>query len=343
MNFKAREKFIKKNLNYGESYLTLCKEDIYYLSGFHGSFSLLLISNKKSFLFVDGRYYEKAKKLSNINEIILFTDLWKELKTIINTLKIKKIIFDGDSITYNFYKKLSQELSSVELVTDDNKMIKKMREIKDEDEIKVIRKAVSKSLKAYEDFFERYRLVNLSEIECVNYLEFNLKKYGEGISFDTLILSGSNSSVPHGTPSKRIIEWGDTVIIDFGLKYKHYCTDHTRTWLLRNHKMEKYLQIVQLAFDEGLKKIGDGKEIKEVDIAIRNVFEKNNVLSNFLHSSGHGIGLSVHESPTISYKTEGVFKEGMIVTLEPGLYFEGIGGIRHEEMILVTKNGCEIL
>lgn len=254
MNFKAREKNIKITLNTGESYLTLCKEDIYYLSGFYGSFGLLLISDKKSFLFVDGRYYEKAKKLSNINEIILFTDLWKELKTIINTLKIKKIIFDGDSITYNFYKKLVEELPSVEFIVDTQKMIKKMREIKDEDEIKVIKKAVSKSLKAYEDFFKRHRLVNLSEIECVNYLEFNLKKYGEGMSFDTLILSGGNSSIPHGTPSKRIIEWGDTVIIDFGLKYKHYCTDHTRTWLLRNHKMEKYLQIVQLAFDEGLKK-----------------------------------------------------------------------------------------
>lgn len=343
MNFKEREKNIKNTLNAGESYLTLCKEDIYYLSGFYGSFGILLITNKKSILFVDGRYYEIAKKLSNINEIVLFTDLWKELKTIINSLKIKKIIFDGDAINYNFYKKLKEELSSVELVSDNLKIVKKMREIKDEDEIKIIRKAANKSLKAYEDFFTRYRVVNLSEKDCVNYLEFNLKKYGDGISFDTLVLSGSNSSIPHGTPTTKKIDWGDTVIIDFGLKYKHYCTDHTRTLLIKNHKMEKYLQIVQLAFQEGLNKIGDGKEIKDVDIAVRRVFEKHNLLKNFLHSSGHGIGLSVHESPSISYKTEGVFKEGMVVTLEPGLYFEGLGGIRHEEMILVTKNGGEIL
>lgn len=342
MNFKKREHVVKKHLLNGQAYLFTNNQDIYYLSGFYGSYGILIISKEKSLLFVDGRYFEKARKESEVDEVILISDLLNDIKKSIKQLHIKEIFFDGDSLTYNFYKNLANNLDQIKLKDDREKYVKKLREIKDEDEIKIMESAVKKSKKAFNEFIKNF-IPGKREIEYVNELDYSLKKYGEGLSFDTIILSGKNSSLPHGTPSNRKIKNGDSVIIDYGLKYKNYCTDHTKTLIFDNPKMDKYLKIIKLAFDAGLKKIGDSREIKEVDIAVRNVFEKNNLLKNFLHSSGHGIGLSVHESPTLSYKTEGTFKEGMVVTLEPGLYFEGQGGIRYEEMILVTKKGCEIL
>lgn len=343
MNFKKREEILKKNLSDGEAFLIFNKEDIYYLSGFYGSFGILLIAKYKSILFVDGRYYEKAKKATDLDEIFLVNDLFADMKAIINSLMIKKVFFDSDTITFSIYKKLFKELPSISFIEDNEKIIKKMREIKDPEEIDILKKAVKKSRSAYREFLSKFALIGLKEIECVNNLEYCLKKYGDGISFDTLILSGKNSSLPHGNPSRKKIKNGEAVIIDYGIKYQSYCTDHTRTLIFSNSMMERYLKIAKEAFESGLSKISHGKEIKEVDIAVRKVFESYGVLKNFLHSSGHGIGLSVHESPTITYKNDGKFVAGMVVTLEPGLYFEGIGGVRYEEMILVTKNGCEIL
>ncbi|MCX7990785.1 MAG: Xaa-Pro peptidase family protein [Proteobacteria bacterium] len=343
MNFKKREETFRKNLKSDEAFLVLNKEDIYYLSGFYGSFGVFLITKGGSVLFVDGRYYEKAKKETDLKELVLTTDFWNDLKTYLKGLRIKRICFDGETLAFAFYRKLIEEFSDLTFYEDKERLIKKMREIKDEDEIELIKSAIKKSQSAYKDFVTNINLIGLKETECVNELDYRLKRKGEGISFETLVLSGKNSSLPHGSPGSKKVKKGDSVIIDFGLRFKNYCTDHTRTIIFDNPEMENCLKIVKSAFTAGLSKIGHGKEIKDVDMAVRNIFEKYGVLKNFLHSSGHGIGLSVHESPAISYKTKGVFKKGMIVTLEPGLYFEGIGGVRYEEMILVTKSGCEIL
>ncbi len=343
MNFKDREQRIKKKLSSDEAILVNSREAVFYLSGFSGSLGFLIISKKKSILLVDGRYFEKARKEAVSDEIFLLTDFIEDIKKILDLLKVKRCYFDGESLSYRLYERISKKLETVNLVDGAGEWIKNLRAVKDHQELKIIAEGALLSKKAFTLFKRQVKILGMKERECVNELEYRLKKFGDNISFDTLVLAGENSSLPHGQPSNRIIGKKDSVIIDFGLKYKNYCTDNTRTLIFDNPLMERYLRIVKKAFKAGLGQISDGREIKLADIAVRDVFEKEGLLNNFLHSSGHGIGLSVHEYPTLSYKTEGIFKEGMVVTLEPGLYFEGIGGVRYEEMILVTKKSCEIL
>ncbi len=343
MNFKDREQKIKKKLSTDEAIIISGKEDLYYLSGFIGSSGLIVISDKKSILMVDGRYFEKAQKDAVADEIVLMTDFIENIKDIFERLKVKRCYFDGDWMTFNTYVKMSSELGSIDLKSGAENWLKDLRAVKDDDEIEVITQGVRLSKNAFNDFINQVDIWQMTERACVNELEYRLKKCGENISFDTLVLAGENSSLPHGSPSDRIIQKNDSVIFDFGIKYKNYCTDNTRTVILDNPIMERYLKIVKKAFDAGLSQIFPNNEIKKADIAVRDVLEKEGVIKHFLHSSGHGIGLSVHEYPTLSFRSEGFFEKGMIITLEPGLYFEGLGGVRFEEMILVTKNSCEIL
>ncbi|GAB4440784.1 MAG: Xaa-Pro peptidase family protein [bacterium] len=318
-------------------------ENVYYLTSFRGSFSVLIVLKSKAYLFVDGRYYEKAKNCSSLCEVILFENLAGEIEKIVKAEKVAELFFDAEDVTVAFISELTEKLKDIKLTPSAKKIVKDLRSIKDEAEIKVMKEGAKKSKKIIKKFLDENLKAGVTERLLASQLEFIIKNQAEGISFDTIVASGKNSSLPHAVPTKRKIGKNDIVLIDYGLRWKGYCTDHTRTTILGVNRLEKYYNIVEEAIRVGLSCVKPGNAISLLDEKIRAFFQRKGVLNNFLHSSGHGIGLSVHEKPTLSYKTKGVFKEGMVFTIEPGLYFEGIGGIRLEEMFYVTKKGYEIL
>lgn len=345
MLFKNRRKkilyFLKKN-GY-EAFLVYGTHDIFYLTGFYGSYGFLIISKDKNFLFVDGRYFEDANKCVESDlEVVLIKDFFMDLKKIAEVCKLKKIIFDADVINFSLYNKICNSLDKTAFLPLNQSPIKKMRSIKDEYEIKTIKEAVSISKKIFNNFSRNLK-VGLTEKNISANLNYMLEIKGEGCSFDTIVLSGERSSLPHGKPVDKITNYGENILIDYGLKWKNYCTDHTRVIFLGNSKLKKYYNIVKGAFKHALNYVKPNVQIGKIDSAVREYFSKYDLEKNFLHSTGHGIGLEVHEYPVVNFKNKDKLKKGMIITIEPGLYFPKEGGVRYEEMVLVTDKGFEVL
>lgn len=345
MDFKKRIACIQKKISESkrEAILILGSENIFYLTNFWGSFGLLLLTKDKIFLFVDGRYYEKAKESSFFCEVVLFQNLMPVLKKVLSEAKIKTVYFEPDDVSFSFYSLLKKEIKNTEFLPTKKSVVRELRMVKDSEEINIIKKAVKISKDIYSNFSKKHFKVGVTEKKLAAHLEFMIKSKTDGISFDTIVASGKNSSLPHAVPSSKKLSSNETVIIDYGVKWKGYCTDHTTTTIIGDTKLNDYYSLVKGAIKVGLEVVKPNNEINAVDKKIRDFFDKKGVLKYFLHSSGHSIGLNVHEKPTLSYKEKGVFKKGMVFTIEPGLYFEGIGGIRLEEMFLVTDDGFEIL
>lgn len=346
MDFEKRIYSVQKNIlsKKSNALLILDVENIFYLTGFIGSFAALVTLRDKVYLLVDGRYYEKAKRSCEHCNIVLFENLFSEINKILTSEKIVALYFDEEDVKVSFLSRMKKELKDgVNIIPTKDSYIRKLRMVKDDCELEIIRKAVKKSKKIMKKFIANSLTTGVSEKALAAQLEYMMKTDADGISFDAIVASGKNSSLPHATPTEKKLSSRDVVLIDYGLKWKGYCTDHTKTLFLGANSLEKYYNIVHKAIKIGLSFVKPDNPIKLVDENIRKFFEKEGVLKHFLHSSGHGVGINVHEAPSLSYKTEGVFKEGMVLTIEPGLYFEKIGGIRLEEMFVVTKTGYEIL
>lgn len=323
--------------------LVLGRENVFYLTNFWGSFSLLILLKNKVYLLVDGRYYERAKKSSFFCEVILFEDFGRAINEILVSHKIWTLFYEAEDVTVAFVSALKKKIKGAKLVPSPQSIIRELRVVKDRDEIRIMKEGAKRSRNIIDKFLNEYVKVGVTEKFLAAQLEFMIKSDADGISFDTIVAAGKNSSLPHAVPTNKKICPKDIVLIDYGVRWKGYCTDHTKTTILGVNKLEKYYNVIKEAIEIGLTYVKPNVPIKLVDEKIRVFFQNKGLLKHFLHSSGHGIGLDVHEKPTLSYKTEGVFKEGMVFTIEPGLYFEGIGGLRIEEMFCVTKKGYELL
>lgn len=345
MNFEKRVKHIQKIFldDKKKALLVMGSENIYYLTNFYGSFSVLILTSDEAFLLVDGRYYEQARKTTEYCKVILFENLINDIQDVFKLKAVEKVFFDAEDMSFAFYSQMKNAMSDIFFVPCDKSIVKEQRMIKDEEEIAVMREGVKKAKKIMKKFFNNYVKIGMREKQIAAQLEFMIKNNSDGVSFDTIVATGRNSSLPHAIPGNRKLTVDDILLIDYGIKWKGYCTDHTNTYILGANKLDKYYNIVKKAIEIGLNYVKPNNPIKAVDENIRAFFDSEGLLKNFLHSSGHGIGLNVHEKPTLSYKSDGCFREGMVLTIEPALYFEGLGGIRIEEMFVVTKEGYEIL
>ncbi len=333
------KRFLKKNSF--DAFLIQGIYDILYLTGFFGSYGFLVITKKNSYLFVDGRYYEEAQKVIDKElEVILLQDPIKDLEKVLRRLKL--VAFDSEDLKVSFYNKLCENLKNVRFLPLNNSPVKALRSIKDEEEVAILREAVKVSKKVFNNFSKDV-CAGLTEKELWAKINYNIEMNSEGRSFDTIVLSGKKTSLPHGIAGNNVIKANDCVLIDYGLKWKNYCSDHTRVIFLGKNDMEKYYKIVKKAFKIALEHIKPGVEIGKIDRAVKSYFASLNLGKNFVHSTGHGIGLEVHEYPVVNVKNKDRLKKGMVITIEPGLYFPNEGGVRFEEMILVTKDGFEVL
>lgn len=312
-----------------------------YLSGFTGTSGSLLITQDTKQLITDFRYIQQANSQAEDFEIINQNGpMINKINELIQHGNYKNVGVEADLITYNEYQALNTDevqLSSIEGV------IETIRMIKDDFEIKQIQKAADIVDETYEHILKWVK-PGMTENEVNNEMEMFMRSKGATCSsFDTIVASGHRGALPHGVASNKVIEEGDMITLDFGALYEGYVSDITRTFAIGEPKeeMKKIYNIVLESQLAALEQIKPGMTGKEADSIARDIISSYGYGEQFGHSLGHGIGLEVHEGPALSQKSDIVLEENMCVTLEPGIYVEGLGGVRIEDDVLVTKNGLQ--
>jgi len=324
-----------------DSLIFFNRSNIRYLSGFTGSDSVLLINSGKTNLLVDGRYTTQAFREVTDIQIIEYKDKIEGIIQAIKKLKLKRVGFEADSITVEMYNQLTNRFRQGVLValTDELKLI---RAYKDKIEIALMKKAAEISSSAILSVIGQIK-PGCTEKDLALQLEFNARKYGaDGLAFEAIVAAGVNSALPHAQPTDRKIKKGDFVVIDFGVKYRGYCSDETCTIAFGKltDKQKNAYQIVKDAHDRALAVIKGNIAAADIDYCARSVFGKK-YGRYFVHGTGHGVGLEVHEAPRLSSNSNDLLKSQMVVTVEPGLYIPGFWGIRIEDTVLVKENSCE--
>lgn len=317
-----------------------------YLTGFESSLGFLLISKDDSCLFVDGRYILAAKQTVKNCRVELFTKISDSLNEFVNKNNIKTL-FCEDTITVAELKRFKEMLPCVEVTADCDlqKNIEELRVTKSEYEVECIIKAQRIAEKAFQETLNFIK-VGVTEREIAAELEYRMKCYGSLMpSFDTIVVSGVKSAMPHGVPDGKLIEVGDFITFDFGAVINGYHSDMTRTIAVgfATDKMRNVYDTVLNAQLSAEKTVKAGVKCADVDKVAREMIANAGYGKYFTHSLGHGIGLEVHEAPTVSQMSETVLKAGNIISNEPGIYIEGEFGVRIEDMLLVTEDGSKNL
>lgn len=317
-----------------------------YFSGFAGGEGYALIGSEFRCIFVDSRYTEEARRESPDFDVIQFGagGVCAEAEKIIKRFGVGRIGFEDKTVTYREFKALSEKLSNVELVALGNRADMK-RMIKTDTEIEYIRTAEKIGDDALGELVPFIK-EGVRECDIAAELEYRMRKLGaEKTSFETIAVSGEKSAMPHGKPDEKKLEYGDFVTIDFGCVYKGYCSDMTRTFAIGgiSKEQKKVYDTVLAAQLEGLKSIRADVCGAECDAAARKVIDDAGYGKYFGHALGHGVGIEIHELPTLSPKSKIILKENMAVTCEPGIYIGGIGGVRIEDLVIVKKDGYDNL
>jgi Xaa-Pro aminopeptidase len=320
--------------------------NVSYLSGFSGDESYLLITQKKAIFITDFRYEQQAAKeakgfsvelVGKLNHFDLITGL-------IRKNNLKRVGFEARHITYAEVGKIRDNLTKQEFLPVCG-IVENLRAVKSQEEIKKIRKATEICLSVFNDVAFKIK-PGLREKELAGFVEYQMRLKGaEGASFDIIVLSGKNSTMPHGRPSDRKIGCNEAVLIDAGASFSGYKSDLTRMFFLGKipDTIQKVYGIVKTAQEMALKAIRPGAFASVIDAIARDYIKSKGYGEYFGHSLGHGVGREVHEAPSISSKSKDILRPGMVFTVEPAIYLPNIGGIRIEDMVLVTQKGSEVL
>ncbi|MCK9274458.1 MAG: Xaa-Pro peptidase family protein [Syntrophales bacterium] len=327
-----------------EGIIFLNLTNIRYLTGFSGSEGAFFAGKKISALFVDGRYTTQAKEEAPQVEVVSFTDKMADIAEYISGKGMNRIGFESSAITYDDYIVLRDRLFSSTLIPL-SRELKDIRAVKDKEEIAFLKKAADKATKALARTFEVVK-PGVSEKYIAAFLESSMLREGsEKPSFETIVASGANAALPHAHPGERIFKRGDLVVIDYGAVYRGYHSDETVTIAVEDISDEekKIYNIVKEAHDRALDEVKADASCRDIDDIARSFIHDAGYGHYFSHGTGHGVGLDVHEEPAVSAKSQAVLKEGMVVTIEPGIYIPGVLGVRIESMVLVNARGCDIL
>jgi Xaa-Pro aminopeptidase len=315
-----------------------------YISNFTGSAGVVLISTHSAQLITDFRYIEQASKQCEGFEVVRFANtIPQEVSQQAKKLGIKRLGFEEDYLTFSSFKAYEKEVEA-ELVPVSG-VVEKLRLIKTDAEIKILKEAADIADAAFKYILDFIR-PGKTELEVSNELEFFMRRAGAASSsFDTIVASGYRGALPHGVASDKVIESGDFITLDFGAYYKGYVSDITRTIAVGepDAKLKEIYEIVLEAQLKGIDGFKPGMTGLEADALTRDYITEKGYGEYFGHSTGHGIGLEVHEGPALSVKSSFILEPGMVVTCEPGIYIPGLGGIRIEDDTLITKDGNETL
>ncbi|MBP5184499.1 MAG: aminopeptidase P family protein [Lachnospiraceae bacterium] len=318
--------------------------NIRYLTGYTGDTGILLLTAKKGFLLTDFRYIFQAENEAKDVEV---EDVAKNgytglMKQIFADNGVKTAGFEGEHTLFSELSGWKKKCRGVKFV-DVDAQLSELRIIKTPEELEKLRMAEHIGDLAFEDIL-KYLKPGVTELEIAARLEFSLKMHGaEAISFDPIVASGVNSSMPHAIPSGKKIEKGDFVTMDFGCKYQGYCSDMTRTVVVgkASDKQKKVYNKVLEAQLAVLSKLKPGLTGVEIDKIARDIIDASEFKGSFGHGLGHGVGLYIHETPNANARYDKKMKAGMTLTDEPGIYLAGFGGVRIEDMGAFTAKGFE--
>lgn len=328
--------------------LIMSEENICYFTSFHSSNGYLVVTGDKAVFLTDSRYIEAAgNKIKTCDEILETKGMAKSLVPAIKALGVKTLMLESDRVTVSRYNEIRKLFDTVEIVCDGtlDKEIDAIRMVKTQDEINKVVKAQRIAEKAFEHILG-FITVGRTEKEIALELEyFMLKNGADALSFETIAVSGKNSSLPHGVPSDKKIERGDFVTMDYGAITEFYHSDMTRTVAVGevSGKQAEVYETVLEAQIKGLEAVKAGVACCDVDAVSRNIIKAKGYGDYFGHGLGHGVGVEIHESPSLNPTCQTILEEGHLVTVEPGIYLPGEFGVRIEDMAVVTKDGCENL
>jgi Xaa-Pro aminopeptidase len=356
MNFLARQKKLRQHLatTQFDALLISHLPNIRYLCGFTGSAGLLLVAETGSVFFTDVRYDTQAREeVKGAKVIIARKTLPNALaKSLGATRKRSKgwtIGIEAEHLIVAERKRLADLLPSGIRIRNSPALVERARMVKDEDELDRIRAAVKLGARLFDQALEVLR-PGVKETEVAAEMEYAARRAGaEEMSFPTIIASGARSALPHGRASEQSIAPGGFVVCDFGVILEGYCSDQTRTvWVGTSsgatpNEARKAYDAVLDAQQAAVAAVRPGVSVGEVDAAGRQVLRKAGLGRYFTHSTGHGVGLEIHESPRIAAGQKEVLQPGMVITIEPGVYFPGKWGVRIEDMVAVNEGGCEVL
>lgn len=315
-----------------------------YMTGFTGTAGVAIVSQNDAVFITDFRYTEQATAQTKDYRIVQHeATLLEEIATQVKAMGIKLLGFEKDSVSYGTYE-LYKNVIQADLVPVSG-LIEKIRLIKTAQEINIIKVACEIADHAFTHILD-YIKPGKTELDVSNELEFFMRQQGATqSSFDTIVASGLRSALPHGVATNKVIEKGDFVTLDFGALYNGYISDITRTVAV-GEPSEKLVEMYNTVLASqllALEKVGPGLTGIQADAIARDYLTEKGYGEAFGHSLGHGIGLEVHEGPGLSKRSNTVLEPGMAVTIEPGVYVPGVGGVRIEDDILITESGNELL
>ena len=323
--------------------LILSEENRLYFTGFASSNGTLLVMPEESSFITDSRYYEAACSAVTEAQVLLQDQVYQQIFDLLQKHNCTEILVEADRMTLSELNKWRKMLPTYSFNVSNrlDKLANGIREIKSEEEIEKMQRAQDIAEKALDELLHILK-PGVAERDLANELEYLMRKFGaDGISFDTIAVSGANSSKPHGVPGEKLVEAGDFVTIDFGALYQHYHSDTTRTFAVGQptEEMVNVYETVRKAQQAGLDYVRPNIAAFDLDKACRDVIAEAGYGEYFGHSTGHGVGVEIHEHPFAGPKSEETIRENAIVTVEPGIYLPGKFGVRIEDMVLVTADG----
>ncbi len=317
-----------------------------YMTGFSGTAGWALVTADRALLAVDFRYYERAaQEAPDWEQVQVTTRLEDTLAEMVVQTGVGRLGIEGDHVTVSMHEKMASKVPEATLVPLD-KIVLALRALKDEDEIAHMRAAIACADRAYAHLCEVIR-PGMTETQVAWTLESHMRQHGaSAVSFPIIVGSGPNGAMPHATAGERAIGEGEPVVIDFGAIVDGYCSDITRTVCL-GHGEDRYLEVWQLVLDAQRAveaQLRPGMTGQEADAIARDLFTEAGFGEAFGHGLGHGVGLAIHEEPRLSKLSDDVILEpGMVVTVEPGIYLPGWGGVRIEDIVVLRQDGAEVL
>lgn len=319
--------------------------NVRYLTGFTGSSGQAVVGSAGCVLFTDGRYEEQARHESpDLDHTIYADGFAAHLTAACATLGAGRLGFEGSAVSYRAWLGYTEALPAVDLVAADGE-VERLREVKDAEEIHAIELAQEATDNAFDDVLDRLA-VGMSERQAAHELDLAMHRAGaDGRSFETIVAFGENAAEPHHSPTRRALEEGDVIKMDFGALWNGYHADMTRTIAFGQPPTElrKVHDVVREAQQAGLDAVRAGARTGDVDRAARAVIERAGYGERFSHPLGHGVGLEIHEHPRLRHGGEDPLPAGAVVTIEPGVYVPGLGGVRIEDMVEVTDDGCRAI
>ncbi len=344
----VRARFKKEHVGV-DALLVTNDKDIRYLTGFigHDSWAIVPLAGASRVTIVsDRRFEEQIQREAPQAAVVMRSGAITEATAkALDGLKIKKLGVQPDYMTLGVFKSLKKAVGAGRVTETADGLIKQ-RAVKTEDEVALIKKAGKIQQAAYEAVIKEIRAGKDTEAQIAAKLEMTMRGMGaDGPSFNTIIAVGANASLPHAIPGGTKTKKNEIILIDWGARLEGYCSDMTRVIALGKMpaKMREVYQVVLEAQMAAIDAIAPGKALKDIDAVARGIIDKAGYGKEFSHSLGHGLGLDIHEQPTLSTRSEGVLEPGHVVTVEPGIYLPGVGGVRIEDDVLVTAKGKEVL